>query len=127
MGGRITAVAILSLMVMACGATLSPSKRAAISPNPAAGGSLGSIGSAGCAPAATFHGWGSPSGLPEGGFDSPRGSLWALFFNPVPRPLGAKQGAPTAYSTTQAIVTQDLTGVPGGLRVPCYALGPRDK
>jgi hypothetical protein len=85
MGRRIIAIAILSLMVMACSSSLSPSMRAAISPSPAAGGSLGSLGSAGCAPAARFHSWGD---LFEVGLDSPRGSLWALFFNPWPPPAG---------------------------------------
>jgi hypothetical protein len=88
MSRRIIAIAILSLMVMACSSSLSPSKRAAISPSPAAGVSLGSLGSVGCAPAARFHGWRSTDGPPEVGLDSPRGSLWALFFNPVPPPAG---------------------------------------
>ncbi len=88
MNRRITAIAILSLMVMACSSSLSPSKRAAISPSPAAVGSLGSLGGAGCVPAAPFRGWGSPGGPAEVGLDSPRGSLWALFFNPVPPPAG---------------------------------------
>jgi len=78
-------IAILSLMVMACTSSLPPAKRAATSPSPAAGGSLGSLGSAGCVPAAGFHGW---NDISEVGLDSPRGSLWALFFNPVPPPAG---------------------------------------
>src|SRR5215470_6762840 len=88
MSRRIIAIAILSLMVMACSSSLSPPKRAAISPSAAAGGLLGSLGSAGCAPAAPFHGWKSPDGQPEVGLDSSRGSLWALFFTPVPPPAG---------------------------------------
>lgn len=87
MSRRIIVIAILSLMVMACSSSFLPLKRAAISPSPAAGGSLGSLGSAGCVPAARFHGWG-PGANPEVGLDSPRGSLWALFFNPVPPPAG---------------------------------------
>src|SRR5262249_2718461 len=83
----IVAIAILSLMVMACGSSSSPSNRAASSPSSAPAGSLGSLGSAGCAPAAHFHGW-PLGGPPEVGLDSPRGSLWALFFNPVPPPAG---------------------------------------
>jgi len=86
----IIAIAILSLMVMACGSSSSPSKRPANSPSPVAAGSLGSLGSAGCAPAAHFHGWPSLGGLPEVGLDSPRGSIWALFFNPVP-PQASKE------------------------------------
>jgi hypothetical protein len=88
MSRRVIATATLSLMLMACSSSLSPSKRAALSPSPAAGGSLGSLGRAGCAPAAPLHGWGSPGGPREVGLDSPRGSLWALFFNAVPPPAG---------------------------------------
>lgn len=84
MSGRIIAVAILLLIVIACGSA-SPSKRATISPSPAAGRSLGSLGGAGCAPPAGFHDW---NGIPEVGLDSPSGSLWAMFFNPVPPPAG---------------------------------------
>ena len=88
MSRRIIVIAILSVMVMACGPSLSPAKRAAISPSSTAGGSLGSLGSAGCAPPAPFRAWKSLGGPPEVGLDSPRGSLWALFFSPVPPPAG---------------------------------------
>jgi hypothetical protein len=59
-----------------------------MSPSPAVGGSLGSLGNAGCVPAARSHGAGGPGGLSEVGLDSPRGSLWALFFTPLPPPAG---------------------------------------
>lgn len=88
MSRPIIAIAMLSLMVTACTSASSPSKRVAISPSPAAGNSLGGLGTAGCAPAAAFHGWKSAGGLQEVGLDSPRGSLWALFFSPVPPPAG---------------------------------------
>jgi hypothetical protein len=88
MNERVVAVAILFLTVIACGSSSGPSKRSAISQSPAAGGSLGSLGRPGCAAAAAFHGWPTPSGPPEAGLDSPRGSLWALFFNPVPPTAG---------------------------------------
>jgi hypothetical protein len=56
------------------------------SPSPSAG-YLGSIGTAGCKPAATFHiSGGGASGFPEAGMDTGRGSIWAPFFNPVPPP-----------------------------------------
>ncbi len=88
MSGRVSAMAILFLIVIACGSSSSPAKRAAISPSPATGGSLGSLGSAGCAPAAPFHAWKGPRGPLEVGLDSARGSLWALFFTSVPPPAG---------------------------------------
>jgi hypothetical protein len=31
-----------------------------------------------------FHGWKTPDGFPEVGLDSKQGSVWALFFVPVP-------------------------------------------
>jgi hypothetical protein len=84
----VAAIAVLVLMVIACGSSSPPSKGGAVAPSGGGGGSLGSLGSAGCVPAASFHGWKSPSGFPEVGSDSRRGSLWALFFNPVPPPAG---------------------------------------
>jgi len=44
---------------------------------------LGSIGQFRCTPAAVFHG-----GLPEAGFDSPKGSLWMLVFGSFPPRAG---------------------------------------
>ena len=88
MDRHIIAIAVFSLVVVACGSSASPSKRPAISASPTAGGSLGGLGSAGCVPAAPFHGWGSPDGPPEVGLDSPQGSLWALFFGRVPSSAG---------------------------------------
>ena len=56
-------------------------------PSPPSQVYLGSLGSAGCKPAATFKGWQASDGLPETGLDSGRGSFWALFFGRVPPPV----------------------------------------
>src|ERR671937_654342 len=56
------------------------------SPSVAAPRYLGSVGSSGCAPPATFHAWPAPDGIPETWLDFPKGSMWVLFFNPVPPP-----------------------------------------
>jgi hypothetical protein len=43
------------------------------------------MGTAGCKPAVSFHVLGGGTdGFPEAGIDNSRGSIWALFFNPVP-------------------------------------------
>jgi hypothetical protein len=84
--GRAAAVAIAVVISFAC---TSPSTaiKSVSSPTPVDGGYLGSIGTAGCKPAATFHSLGGGSGgIPEAGMDTSRGSIWALFFNPVPPP-----------------------------------------
>jgi hypothetical protein len=83
--GRAAAVAIAVVISFACTSPSTATKSVA-SPSPS-GGYLGSIGTAGCKPAATFHSLGGGSGgIPEAGMDTSRGSIWALFFNPVPPP-----------------------------------------
>jgi len=52
------------------------------------GGHLGSVGTAGCQPAAAFHSASANGGLPEAGMDTTRGSVWALAFSPMPPPAG---------------------------------------
>jgi hypothetical protein len=69
---------ILCLASAACG---TPPSHAIASPSGAAGVSLGSLGSAGCLPAAALHN-------SESGLDSKAGSFWALFFASVPPPAG---------------------------------------
>lgn len=54
--------------------------------SPSPGGYLGSLGSSACRTAPAFHPWNG--GPPEVGFDTAKGSFWALFFNPVPPPAG---------------------------------------
>jgi len=66
--------AVLAIAAASCGSA--PSK-------PATGVYLGSVGRPGCTPSATFTG-----GQPEAGFDSTKGSVWALFFHSVPPPAG---------------------------------------
>jgi hypothetical protein len=81
---RAAGLAIAGIFAIACS---SPSSVASPrgSPTPSAGVYLGSLGSAGCKPAAVVH---SESGLPDVGIDSSRGSFWALFFASVPPPTG---------------------------------------
>jgi hypothetical protein len=82
---RAAALAIAIVITFAC---TSPSTAVKSVPSPSpSGGHLGSIGIAGCTPAATFHFLGGgASGFPEAGIDNSRGSIWALFFTPVPPP-----------------------------------------
>ena len=69
---------IAVVITLACTPSSTAIKSVA-SPTPVDGGYLGSIGTAGCKPAATFHN-------AEAGIDNSRGSVWALFFTPVPPP-----------------------------------------
>jgi hypothetical protein len=80
------AVCLTVVMTFACS---SPSSGAAQKASPSSSSQvyLGSIGSAGCNPAAVFKGWQTPSGIPEVGLDSKDGSFWALF-QAVPPPAG---------------------------------------
>jgi hypothetical protein len=84
--GRSAALAIAVVVTFAC---TSPSTaiKSVPPPSPADSGYLGSIGTAGCKPAASFHALGGGSGgFPEAGMDTSRGSIWALFFDIVPPP-----------------------------------------
>jgi hypothetical protein len=76
-------IAIIFVVAVGCGSP-SPSAHATPSPHTPTGGFLGSLGKPGCAPAATF----TQGGMPETGTNSSRGSLWALFFSPVPPSAG---------------------------------------
>jgi hypothetical protein len=84
--GRAAALVIAATLTFAC--TSSPTAvKNVTSPSPSGSGYLGSIGTVGCKPAATFHSLGGiAGGIPEAGMDTGRGSIWALFFNPVPPP-----------------------------------------
>jgi hypothetical protein len=99
MVARAAALAIAALIAVACtspsstGASASPgvspaSIGASASPSYSNSSYLGSLGKPGCQPAAAFHGLGGGGGMPEAGFDSSKGSFWALFFMPVPPPAG---------------------------------------
>jgi hypothetical protein len=84
--GRASAFVVAVVVCFACTSS-STAVKGVRSPSPSNAGYLGSIGTAGCKPAATFHFLGGgTSGFPEAGVDTSRGSLWALFFNPVPPP-----------------------------------------
>jgi hypothetical protein len=82
----------VGIVTLACSSPSSsarpPGSPTIASPTPAAGVYLASLGSAGCKPAAAFHGWQGQGGFPEVGIDSSRGSFWALVFTPVPLPTG---------------------------------------
>jgi hypothetical protein len=80
---RFAGLVVAAAVAISCG---SPASHASHSPSPSPGGYVASLGSAGCNPAAVFHGWHGPDGIPEVGMDSSRGSLWALFFHAVPPP-----------------------------------------
>jgi hypothetical protein len=85
MTGRAAALVIAVTVTFACTST-STAGKSVTSPSPR-GGYLGSIGTTGCQPAATFHSLGGGSGgFQEAGMDTSRGSIWALFFTPVPPP-----------------------------------------
>jgi hypothetical protein len=73
---RAAGLATAGIFAIACS---SPSSVASPrgSSSPSAGVYIGSVGSAGCKPAAVVHG---ESELPDIGVDSSRGSFWALFF-----------------------------------------------
>lgn len=80
---RAASLAIGVILAIACSSPSKVANRGSTSPTPSTGVYLGSLGSPACKPGAAFHGQ-----LPEAGFDSSRGSLWALFFNSVPPPAG---------------------------------------
>src|SRR5712692_3294837 len=83
--GRAAAVSITLIVAFACTSS-PPAGKSVTSPSPS-GGHLGRMGTAGCQPAASFHFLGGgASGFPEAGIDNSRGSIWALFFTPVPPP-----------------------------------------
>jgi hypothetical protein len=85
MTGRSAVLVFACLVTIACTSS-SPAAKDVASPSPS-GGHLGSIGTAGCKPAAAFHSLGGGAGgIPEAGMDNSRGSIWALFFTPVPPP-----------------------------------------
>ena len=79
MTGRAASIAIALVAAIACSSS---------STRPSTGGYLGSLGSPGCSPGAAFHDSGSEDGIPEAGFDSSRGSVWALVFGSVPPRAG---------------------------------------
>jgi hypothetical protein len=74
---RRTIIVAACLLAVACGAS---------SPKPTPESFLGTLGSAGCVQSGHFQSY--VGALSELGVDSPRGSLWALFFSPVPPPAG---------------------------------------
>jgi hypothetical protein len=81
--GRAAALVIAVVVTFACTSSSTAGKSVS-SPSPS-GGYLGSIGTAGCKPAATFHNLGGgATGFPEAGMDYSRGGIWALFFDAVP-------------------------------------------
>jgi hypothetical protein len=82
--GRAAALVIAVVTTCACTSS-STAVKSVTSPSPS-GGHLGSIGTAGCEPATFHYLGGGSSGFPEAGMDNSRGSIWALFFNPVPPP-----------------------------------------
>lgn len=74
--------ALLALVVvLSFGCDLAPN---AVRPSASPIVYLGSLGSPGCAPGATFE----PGGFQEIGLDTSKGSFWALVFGPVPPPAG---------------------------------------
>ncbi len=77
-------VLVLAIACSSASSTVTPT----VSPSPTTARYLGSLGNAGCKPPAAFKGWQTTSSLPETGFDSATGSLWALFFETVPPPAG---------------------------------------
>jgi hypothetical protein len=81
------AVCLAVVMTFACGSPSSGIEQKA-SPTSSSQLYLGSVGSAGCKPAAVFKASRPWPGLPEAGLDSNRGSFWALFFQGVPPPAG---------------------------------------
>jgi len=85
---RCLCLSIAVILVIACNSPFDGANRASTSPSASKSLYLGSLGSAGCKPGAAFHGWPVQGGFQEVGVDSGRGSLWALFFTPVPPPTG---------------------------------------
>jgi hypothetical protein len=89
--GRAGALVVAVTVTFACtsssgaGKSVPTAVKSVTSPSRSGSDYLGSIGTAGCKPAATFHNLGGgPGGFPEVGMDNSRGSIWALFFDAVP-------------------------------------------
>jgi hypothetical protein len=82
---RVAGLTLVAVVAIGCGSAANHASR---SPSPSPGGYVASLGSSGCTPAAAFRGWQGADSFPEVGVDSARGSLWALFFTPVPPPTG---------------------------------------
>ncbi|HEV3102657.1 MAG TPA: hypothetical protein VG426_10015 [Candidatus Dormibacteraeota bacterium] len=82
---RYAAVFLLCIVAACGGSTAQPSVGPHSSP---VAGYLGSLGNASCSPSANFHGWHAADGFPETGLDAKGGSVWALFFAPVPPTAG---------------------------------------
>jgi hypothetical protein len=76
-------VALITVVIVTLACTSSTEVKSVTSPA-LTGGHLGSIGTPGCQPAAALHSY----TLPEAGMDTSRGSIWALFFGPVPPKAG---------------------------------------
>jgi hypothetical protein len=85
---RAACVLVAGVIAIACSSPTNSGSHALGSPSSTGGAYLGSLGTAGCKPAAAVHGWQGAAGFPEVGVASSRGSFWALFFTPVPPPSG---------------------------------------
>jgi hypothetical protein len=85
---RCAGMVLLWLAIATCGPAPTPTAKTAAPATPArpAAGFLGNLGTPSCMPSASFHGWNAPGSFPEVGLDSKQGSVWALFFVPVPPP-----------------------------------------
>ena len=81
---RAASLAVVAAIAVACTSPSTSGARA--NPSSTQSGYLGSLGKPACQPGAAFHGLGGDDGVPEAGFDSSKGSFWALFFTPVPPP-----------------------------------------
>jgi len=88
MTGRAACLVVVGVVAVACSSPPAGAGHAVGSPSPSVGVYLGSLGRAGCKPAAAVHSWQNGAGFPEVGIDSSRGSFWALFFTSVPPPNG---------------------------------------
>jgi len=85
---RVGSALVLTLVLalgpaVACSSSTQVVSRTTASPEAPTGGFLGTLGQPGCTPPAQLQ-------ASETGIDSRRGSLWALFFSPVPPPAGAE-------------------------------------
>jgi len=89
MTGRAACLVVVGVVAVVCSSPSTGAGHAVGSPSPSTAVYLGSLGSSGCTHAAAFHEWQPPQGgFPEVGLDTSRGSLWTLFFNPVPPAAG---------------------------------------
>ena len=73
--------ALIAVVIVTIACT-SPTEVKSVTSPALTGGHLGSLGTAGCKPAA---------GFPEAGMDTSRGSIWAFFFDPLPPRVGQEQ------------------------------------